>query len=82
MIITINNTMSIMVNKKEYFFTIFIALSPNFWHKITSNKNLDPLDKKLNIKKIGKEIPITPEVIAAILYGIGVNPAIKIKKYP
>ena len=74
--------MSIIVNKKEYFFIISIALSPIFWHRNTSNKNLKPLDKKLNIIKMGKEIPITPDVMAAILYGIGVKPAIKIKKYP
>ena len=38
----------------------------------------------MTLKKIKpiRDIFTNPEVIAAILYGMGVNPAIKINKYP
>ena len=66
-IIPTKDSKNIIVSAKEYFFIIFFAFSPIALHKITSVKNLNPLENKLNKTKIGKEIPITPEVIAAIL---------------
>ena len=51
-------------------------------HKITSVINLKPRESKLNNIKPKRGKFTNPDVIAAILYGIGVNPAIKINKKP
>ena len=51
-------------------------------HNNASAINLGPLEMRLKKIKPTIDISTNPEVMAAILYGMGVNPATKINKYP
>ena len=61
---------------------IFSAFFPKNLHRNASAINLGPLEIKLKKIKLVSDIFTNPDVMAAILYGIGVNPAVKINKNP
>ena len=60
----------------------FSAFFPKNLHNNASMINLGPLEMRLKKIKPTIDISTNPEVMAAILYGMGVNPATKINKYP
>ena len=60
----------------------FSAFFPRNLHNNASMLNLGPLEMRLKKIKPTIDISTNPEVMAAILYGMGVNPATKINKYP
>ena len=60
----------------------FSAFFPRNLHNNANVINLGPLEMRLKKIKPTIDISTNPEVIAAILYGMGVNPATKTNKYP
>ena len=60
----------------------FSAFFPRNLHNNASAINLGPLEMRLKKIKPTIDISTNPEVMAAILYGMGVNPATKMNKYP